>query len=164
MAPRPSNPSRACSSPGVVPGLMLAALFSGYIMLWSLLNRDRDAAAGPGLPRWRGAARRRAACCRCVGLIVAVIGSIYAGVASPTEAAVIGVPGALLLAWATGALSCAGFCDALRAATITTCMISFILAGRGLPDRGDGLYRHPARSWPPGSARWGCRPTRCWRR
>ena len=64
-----------------------------------------------------------------IGLIVAVIGSIYAGVASPTEAAVIGVLGAALLARASGGLSGAGFLDSLRAATITTCMIGFILAG-----------------------------------
>jgi tripartite ATP-independent transporter DctM subunit len=64
-----------------------------------------------------------------VGLIVAVIGSIYLGVASPTEAAVIGVTGSLILAGATGALSWRGLADSLRAATLTTCMIAFILAG-----------------------------------
>ena len=113
---------------GVVPGLMLAALFSGYIMLWSMLNRDHmpppDPASTTG-ESLRAAARLLPV----IGLIVAVIGSIYAGVASPTEAAVIGVVGALLLAWATGAMSRAGFFDALQAATITTCMICFILAG-----------------------------------
>jgi len=113
---------------GVLPGLMLAALFSGYIMLWASLNRARMPASEP--PRGPGealAAARRLL--PVVGLIVAVIGSIYAGVASPTEAAVIGVAGALALAGATGALSAAGVLDTLRAATVTTCMIAFILAG-----------------------------------
>ena len=113
---------------GVLPGLMLAGLFGGYIMLWSLLNRARMPAAEPPTDR-REALRAAARLLPVVGLIVAVIGSIYAGIASPTEAAVIGVTGALILAWATGALSLAGLGDSLRAATVTTCMISFILAG-----------------------------------
>jgi len=113
---------------GVVPGLMLAALFSGYIMLWSAFNRGRMPEAEPATNRGE-ALRAAARLVPVVGLIFAVIGSIYAGIASPTEAAVIGVLGALILAWATGAMSRAGFFDALRAATITTCMISFILAG-----------------------------------
>ncbi|MFX0546565.1 TRAP transporter large permease [Roseovarius sp. S1116L3] len=113
---------------GVVPGLMLAALFSGYIMLWAMLNRSRMPAAEPATSLAE-ALRAAARLLPVLILIVAVIGSIYAGVASPTEAAVIGVAGALLLAWATRALSLRGVWDSLRAATITTCMISFILAG-----------------------------------
>ncbi|MBK1634937.1 TRAP transporter large permease [Rhodovulum adriaticum] len=113
---------------GVLPGLMLAALFSGYIMLWSRLNRARMPEAEP--PTDRGTAIRAALrLLPVVGLIVAVIGSIYAGVASPTEAAVIGVTGALILAAITGGMSWATFTQALRAATVTTCMIAFILAG-----------------------------------
>ncbi|GGO50393.1 TRAP transporter, DctM subunit [Roseovarius pacificus] len=113
---------------GVLPGLMLAALFGGYIMLWSMLNRDRMPEAEPPADR-REALAAAARLLPVVGLILAVIGSIYLGVASPTEAAVIGVTGALILAGLTGALSLAGFFDSLRAATITTCMIAFILAG-----------------------------------
>ncbi|MGR3570985.1 TRAP transporter large permease [Brevirhabdus sp.] len=113
---------------GVVPGLLLAGLFSGYIMLWSLMHRDRMPAAEPAtsLSESLSAAARLLPV---IGLIVAVIGSIYAGVASPTEAAVIGVLGALILALATGAMPLRGVWDSLRAATVTTCMISFILAG-----------------------------------
>ena len=113
---------------GVLPGAMLAGLFGGYVMLWSWLNRDRMPPAEPPVDR-RTALAAAARLLPVVGLIVAVIGSIYLGIASPTEAAVIGVTGALILAAATGALSVAGFFDALRAATVTTCMIAFILAG-----------------------------------
>ncbi|GGE32954.1 hypothetical protein GCM10011360_21070 [Primorskyibacter flagellatus] len=112
---------------GLVPGLMLALLFSGYIAIWTLLNPSKMPAEEPVDDGKGFAALLRLL--PVVGLIVAVIGSIYAGVASPTEAAVIGVAGALILASATGAMSRAAFFDALRAATITTCMISFILAG-----------------------------------
>ena len=107
---------------------MLAMLFGGYIMLWSLMHRDRMPEAEPRVSR--GEAMSAAArLLPVVGLIVAVIGSIYLGIASPTEAAVIGVIGALVLAQMTGALGLAGLFDSLRAATVTTCMIAFILAG-----------------------------------
>jgi tripartite ATP-independent transporter DctM subunit len=97
---------------GVIPGLMLAMLFGGYIMLWSLMHRDRMPEAEPRVSR--GEAMSAAArLLPVVGLIVAVIGVI----------------GALVLAQMTGALGLAGLFDSLRAATVTTCMIAFILAG-----------------------------------
>lgn len=113
---------------GVLPGLMLAALFAGYIMIWAMLNKDKMPPAEPPVGR-REAIRAASRLLPVVGLILAVIGSIYLGIASPTEAAVIGVAGAVILASATGALSWAGFFESLRAATVTTCMIAFILAG-----------------------------------
>ena len=113
---------------GVLPGAMLAGLFILYIMGWALMHRDRMPPAEP--PTDRGEALRAAArLLPVVGLIVTVIGSIYLGVASPTEAAVIGVAGAIALAAATGAVTLRGLADSLRAATMTTCMIAFILAG-----------------------------------
>ncbi|MGB2201442.1 MAG: TRAP transporter large permease [Pseudooceanicola atlanticus] len=115
---------------GLLPGLMLALMFSGYIMIWALLNRSRMPQAEPAADD----SNSFAALMRLlpvVGLIVAVIGSIYAGIASPTEAAVIGVTGAMLLAWATGAASWKGMGDSLLAASTTTCMIAFIMAGAG---------------------------------
>jgi tripartite ATP-independent transporter DctM subunit len=113
---------------GVVPGAMLAGLFIGWIMIWSLTHPDALPEVEPPVDR-REALRAMARLLPVVGLIVAVIGSIYLGVASPTEAAVIGVTGAIVLAGATGALSWRGLADSLRAATVTTCMIAFILAG-----------------------------------
>jgi C4-dicarboxylate transporter, DctM subunit len=62
-------------------------------------------------------------------LIVAVIGSIYAGLASPTEAAVVGVVGALLISGSPGGWAGTSFVASLRGSAITTCMIAFILAG-----------------------------------
>ena len=113
---------------GVLPGLMLAALFAGYIMIWAMLNKDKMPPAEPPVGR-REAFRAAARLLPVVGLILAVIGSIYLGIASPTEAAVIGVAGAVILASATGALAWTDFFESLRAATVTTCMIAFILAG-----------------------------------
>jgi tripartite ATP-independent transporter DctM subunit len=62
-------------------------------------------------------------------LIAGVIGSIYGGLASATEAAVVGVFLSLFLSWWSGTLTVGGFRDSLLAATRTSCMIAFILAG-----------------------------------
>ena len=113
---------------GVLPGLMLAALFAGYVMLWSLMNRDKLPAPDPA-PGWAERWDAIKALGPTVALIFAVIGSIYAGIASPTEAAVIGVAGALMISGFSGGLDRASAVTSLRGAAITTCMIAFILAG-----------------------------------
>lgn len=113
---------------GVLPGLMLAALFAGYVMLWSVFNRGKLPAADPA-PSWADRWEAFKALGPTVLLIVAVIGSIYAGIASPTEAAVIGVAGALLISGLSGGLDRGSAVASLRGAAITTCMIAFILAG-----------------------------------
>jgi tripartite ATP-independent transporter DctM subunit len=64
-----------------------------------------------------------------VGLIFCVLGSIYGGYATPTEAATIGVLGALILAWSTKTLNKKSFFDSLMGAVKTSCMINFIIVG-----------------------------------
>ena len=113
---------------GVLPGLMLAAMFGGYTMLWAWRNRDRMPPPEPAAP-WREKLQAAALLLPTVGLIVAVIGSIYGGLASPTEAAVVGVVGALTIAGLSGGLDRREAWDSLRGAAITTCMIAFILVG-----------------------------------
>ena len=113
---------------GVVPGIMLMLLFSGYVVAWSLLNPGKT----PPAERESGLAARLFALRRLVPvllLIFGVLGAIYGGIATPTEAAAFGVSGALLLALATGSLSPSMFLDSLMGATRTSCMIAFILAG-----------------------------------
>ncbi|MGH8746566.1 MAG: TRAP transporter large permease [Burkholderiales bacterium] len=113
---------------GVLPGLMLMLLFSGYIVVWALINPQRiparDSVTSLGEKLY--AARYLLPA---IALIALVIGSIYTGVATPTEAAVIGVAGSLLLAAVTGSLSWRNFADSVMGATKTSCMIAFILAG-----------------------------------
>jgi len=113
---------------GVVPGLMLVLMFMGYVVAWSLLNRDRVPAPDfhMGLFERIKATRRLAPV---ILLIVGVIGSIYAGLASPTEAAAVGVVLALALSLVSGTLTRETFVAALMGATRTSCMIAFILAG-----------------------------------
>ncbi|MCC5957505.1 MAG: TRAP transporter large permease subunit [Natronohydrobacter sp.] len=113
---------------GVLPGVMLAALFAGYVMIWAMLNRDKLPAAEPA-PSWADRWDAIKALGPTVALIFAVIGSIYAGIASPTEAAVIGVAGALMISGLSGGLGWASAVASLRGAALTTCMIAFILAG-----------------------------------
>ncbi|MBA1147357.1 TRAP transporter large permease subunit [Ectothiorhodospiraceae bacterium WFHF3C12] len=113
---------------GILPGLMLVVLFMGYVALWSLLNPGRTPPADPPVP-WLARLRSSGRLIPVVLLVVCVIGSIYVGVATPTEAAAYGVAGALILSAATGTLSWRVFIDGLLGATRTACMIVFILAG-----------------------------------
>lgn len=113
---------------GVVPGIMLACLFMGFIMIWALINKDRMPAAEPVPPFFQRlyASRRLIPVAL---LILGVIGSIYGGLASATEAAVVGVFLSLVMSWWSGTLTRSSFTGALLAATRTSCMIAFILAG-----------------------------------
>jgi tripartite ATP-independent transporter DctM subunit len=113
---------------GILPGLMLVALFMGCIMLHAWLNPKAipPADAPMSLLEKLHASRRLMPI---VGLVVVVIGSIYAGFATATEAAGVGVLGALILAALTGTLSRQSFQDSLMQATKTSCMLAFIIAG-----------------------------------
>ncbi len=113
---------------GVIPGIMLAVLFMGFIMVWALLNKDRMPPPEPPVPfRERLTASRRLI--PVMLLILGVIGSIYGGLASATEAAVVGVFLSIAFSWWSGTLTVVSSRDALLAATRTSCMIAFILAG-----------------------------------
>lgn len=116
---------------GVLPGILLALLFMGYVGLAAtlkptLMPENADVLAKES--KLKAAMRIAPA----VLLILGVIGSIYGGIASPTEAAVIGVVIALVIARAQGGLSFAEFEDGLMAATRVSAMITFILAGAAL--------------------------------
>jgi len=113
---------------GVVPGLLLAGLFMGYTIVWALLH--------PGeipLPDREMTFREKVHASRhlvpVVSLIVVVLGSIYVGIATATEAAGLGVVGALGVSAAQGAMSWKVFRESLLGATRLYCMIALILAG-----------------------------------
>ena len=113
---------------GIFPGLMLVCLFMGYIAIWALINRSRMPEAEPRLPYWERI-KRTTTLIPVVLLIGGVIGSIYAGWASPTDAAAVGVVLSLVLSWHAGTLNHETFKAGLMGATRTSCMIAFILAG-----------------------------------
>ncbi len=112
---------------GVLPGILLMVLFMGYTAIWSLLNPDKMPPAEPPVPFLEKIYRSRRLIPVAL-LIGSVVGSIYGGIATPTEAATIGVIGALILAAVGGGLTRASFMDGLMAAMRTSCMISFIIA------------------------------------
>lgn len=113
---------------GVVPGILLALLFSGYIALWALRHPDQVPPRDPPM-RLREKLKASGSLIPVLLLILGVLGSIYAGVATATEAAALGVVGALLLSGLQGSLNWATFRDALMGATRLYCMIALILAG-----------------------------------
>lgn len=113
---------------GVLPGIMLAALFSGYIMLWALRHPDQVPSADARMSL-REKLHASRSLIPVVLLIAAVLGSIYTGFATATEAAGVGVVGALVLSAVQGSLSWQSFKDALMGATRLYCMIGLILAG-----------------------------------
>ena len=113
---------------GVLPGILLALLFSGYLVVWGLRHPDLVPPADTRLDL-RGKLRESRHLIPVVLLIAAVLGSIYSGVATATEAAAIGVLGALVIAAAQGALSWQTFKESLLGGTRLYCMIALILSG-----------------------------------
>ncbi|WP_163557226.1 TRAP transporter large permease subunit [Halomonas sp. NO4] len=113
---------------GILPGLMLVSLFALYLMLWSWRYPERVPAPDPGIGLGEKLRRSRRLL-PMLALIIGVIGSIYAGLASPTEAAAVGVVLSLLLARVQGSMDRHVFRDALLGAVRTSIMIAFILAG-----------------------------------
>ena len=113
---------------GVLPGVLLAALFSGYIMLWALRNPNEVPRADRSMTFMEKLHESRALI-PVVLLIAAVLGSIYTGLATATEAAAVGVVGSLVLSAMQGSLNWPSFRDALMGATRLYCMIALILAG-----------------------------------
>lgn len=113
---------------GVIPGLMLMAMFSGYIMFWSMRNKDKVPTETESTC-WRQRFSRLRLLLPVVGLIVTIIGSIYAGLATATEAAALGVVGALTIAIISGSMTRKTFYRSLIGAARMSCMIVFILLG-----------------------------------
>jgi C4-dicarboxylate transporter, DctM subunit len=113
---------------GVIPGLMLATLFMGYVVVWALLNPGKTPASDIRMTVVEKIFASRHLI-PAVGLIVLVLGSIYAGIATATEAAAVGVIGALAISAVQGTLTRRTFVDGLMGATRLSCMIALILAG-----------------------------------
>ena len=128
---------------GMVPGLIVMALFSLYIVVWALLNPARQPPAEPGMS-FGAKLRQSAQLIPCAILIIGVIGSMFAGWATATEAAAFGVAGSLLLAAVTRALTWRSFLDSLAGATRLSCMIMFILAGAAFLSKAMALTGIPA--------------------
>jgi tripartite ATP-independent transporter DctM subunit len=114
---------------GFVPGLLMSALFMLYlaVRVWT----NPAAAPPPDAVRmpWGERLRLGVHVAPILLLLGVVLAAIYFGVATPTEAAVMGALGAMALAWAYGGLNRETFGAALMATVRTTCMVLFIIVG-----------------------------------
>ena len=113
---------------GVFPGLLLASLFMGYVIVWSLLNPEKIPQPDAEFTFTQKLYESRHLI-PVVLLIALVLGSIYVGIATATEAAALGVVGALALSAVQGSMNWPTFKDSLMGATRLYCMIALILAG-----------------------------------
>jgi tripartite ATP-independent transporter DctM subunit len=113
---------------GILPGILLAGLFMGYTIAWALANPDKVPPPDRAL-RFIEKVHASRHLIPVVLLIGLVLGSIYTGIATATEAAALGVVGALILSFAQGSMSLRIFAESLLGATRLYCMIALILAG-----------------------------------
>ena len=113
---------------GIIPGIMIAIIFMIYVIVWSLINKKIMPKSFENFT-FLEKVKRSKQLLPVILLILGVIGSIYTGIATATEAASLGVVGALILSYFQKSLSLETFKKSLLGATKTSCMIAFILAG-----------------------------------
>ncbi len=113
---------------GIVPGIVLASMFMGYVALWSIFKKDEVPPREPHMT-FRQKLIEARLLIPVVMLVMFVIGSMYLGFATATEAAAFGVVGSLVLAAFQGSLSLGTFRESLLGATRTSAMIALILMG-----------------------------------
>ena len=112
---------------GIIPGIMIALIFMSYVIIWSLIIKIYAKIIEEY--SFFEKIKRSKQLLPVIILILAVIGSIYTGIATATEAASLGVVGALILSYFQKSLTLKTFKSSLLGATKTSCMIAFILAG-----------------------------------
>jgi C4-dicarboxylate transporter, DctM subunit len=127
---------------GILPGIVLATMFSGYVAFVSFFMKDNMPAQEPNVG-WREKLNGVRALLPIVALLGLVIGTMMFGIATATEAAAVGVMGALLLALLQGTLTQKMFLDSLMSATRTSVMISLILVAAGSLSLAMGYLRLP---------------------
>lgn len=130
---------------GIGPGLVILSLFTGYLVIWSLLSGNRRGLTGQDESRLplRQKLRQTLELVPILLLIGGIIVSIYGGLASPTEAAAVGVVLSMLIARWNGHFDKQVFGEALFAAVRTACMIAFIIAGASFLTSAMGFTQVP---------------------
>ena len=113
---------------GILPGIMIAVFFMFYVIGWSMVNKNIMPKMDETFS-FSQKIKQSGQLIPIIVLIAAVIGSIYVGIATATEAASLGVVGALILSFFQKSLNKETFKLSLLGATKTSCMIAFILAG-----------------------------------
>ena len=113
---------------GIMPGIVLALMFMAYVAIYSRISKNYNPIEEPKLS-FAEKLKLSRFLIPVLLLITVVIGSMYTGLATATEAAAFGVIGSLLLALLQGSLSWKTFTESLMGATCTSAMIALILAG-----------------------------------
>ena len=113
---------------GFIPGFMLASMFSGYILVRCLISPEL-APRGDDRFTWKDRMVAIPAILPVLILILFVLGSIYMGWTTPTEAGAVGVVGAFFFALITNSLTWDVFKQSLAGAVRTSCMIMLIVMG-----------------------------------
>lgn len=128
---------------GVIPGLMIAGLYSGYIMLRALAD---PSVAPRGSERYtaRDYLRTIIDLSPILILMIVVLGAIYTGIATPSEAAAVGVATALVIALLMRQMTPRLFLDTLMGAVRTSCMVSIILIAAAILSTAMGYLHLPA--------------------
>ena len=125
---------------GVVPGVLLALCYSGYIAIHQIVTRSQPKQDVSTFAEKLQGLRQ-------IGpiaiLIIGIMASLYLGLASPTELAAVGVLGALVIAVFTGEFTVRGMVDAGRRAVRTTSMIGLIIIGAALLNAAFGFLGIP---------------------
>jgi tripartite ATP-independent transporter DctM subunit len=130
---------------GFLPGLLLMALFSGYIGWWSLRHPDQVPPADPPCS-FMEKLRKSGSLIPVSLLIVFIVWVLVAGWATATECAAFGALGSLAIAAWGRSLTWKNFTEGLMGATRTSCMIMFILAGAAFLTKTMAFHWHPART------------------
>lgn len=126
---------------GIFPGILMIALFMGYTVIYNLIYPDaapKTQLAG-NKDKWRATLKLLPV----ILLIIAVLGSIYAGIASPTEASAVGVLGALILTKIEGSLTWRVFKDGLMSTVKTSSMLLFIIVAASVLTNSMGFIGLP---------------------
>ena len=130
---------------GIGPGLMILAMFMTYLILWALLKGNREGLTGEDESDMTFSEKLRNtwSLVPILLLIAGIIFSIYGGLASPTEAAAVGVVLSIIIARFNGHFDRDIFKSSLFAAVRTACMIAFIIAGASFLTSAMGFTQVP---------------------
>ena len=113
---------------GIIPGLLMIALFMSFVAIWSILNPNKVPQKDPAIS-FIHKIKASGSLIPVTLLIIGIMVSIYLGIASPTDSAAVGVVLSLILVWLYGDLNWQSFKAGLFSAVLTSSMIAFILAG-----------------------------------
>lgn len=130
---------------GIGPGLMILAMFMTYLVLWALVKGNREGLTGADESSMSFVEKLRNtwALVPILLLIGGIIVTIYGGLASPTEAAAVGVVLSMVIAYFNGHFNRKVFTSSLFAAVRTACMIAFIIAGASFLTSAMGFTQVP---------------------